>query len=289
MRHPVFRLLLAGAFVVLAAMAISQEAQTGGQNGAQQQGNYQSMTPEQRASATRAFLGLGAAPDRVAAERGAPLYQQNCAFCHGQQARGATGSSLITSDEVLGDDHGEHLVPFLKRGRPEKGMPAFATMSDDQLKDIGEFVHMQVEDVANRGAYHVLNVLVGTEEKGRQYVAAHCIPCHAPGSFAHISARFRTPEQLQKGWIWPARAGDSSLEVTASVKMPGGVTAAGRITQISDFRITLVDAAGQTKVIDLNLDVQVQMKDPLAAHQAMIMTLTNNDMHNVTAYLDTLK
>jgi hypothetical protein len=31
------------------------------------------------------------------------------------------------------------------------------------------------------------------------------------------------------------------------------------------------------------------MKDPLAAHQEMIMTLTNEDMHNVTAYLETLK
>jgi cytochrome c oxidase cbb3-type subunit 3 len=196
---------------------------------------------------------------------------------------------LITSDVVLADDHGEHLVPFLKKGRPEKGMPAFATMLDDQLKDIGEFVHLQVEDVANRGTYHVLNVLVGTEEKGRQYVAGHCIPCHVPGSFAHIGARFRTPEQLQKGWLWPMRSGDSSLETTAIVKMPGGATAVGRVTQISDFHITLVDRSGQTQVIDRKKGVQVQMKDPLASHQEMIMTITNDDMHNVTAYLDTLK
>ena len=70
------------------------------------------MTPEQRAAATRAFLGLGQEPDKAAAARGTPLFQQNCAFCHGPQARGATGPSLITSDEVLGDDHGEHLVPY---------------------------------------------------------------------------------------------------------------------------------------------------------------------------------
>jgi len=31
------------------------------------------------------------------------------------------------------------------------------------------------------------------------------------------------------------------------------------------------------------------MKDPLAPHQAMIMTLKNDDMHHVTAYLETLK
>ena len=128
------------------------------------------------------FSVFGAQPDRAAAARGAPLFQQNCAFCHGPQARGAEGPSLITSDVVLGDDHGEHLVPFLKKGRPEKGMPSFASVSDDQLKDIAEFLHLQVEDVANRGAYHVLNILVGDPAKGQAYVAANCMSCHTAGN-----------------------------------------------------------------------------------------------------------
>jgi cytochrome c oxidase cbb3-type subunit 3 len=289
MRYPVYRAMLAGAFVVLAGIAISQEASTGDQNGAKQRVPYQNMTPEQRAAATRTFLGLGAEPDKEAAERGAPIYQQSCAFCHGPQAHGATGASLITADEVLKDDHGEHLVPFLKKGRPEKGMPAFATMSDDQLKDISEFVHLQVEEVANRGTYQVLNVLMGVEEKGRQYVAGRCVPCHAPGAFTHISSKFHSPEQLQRGWIWPARDGDTSSASTAIVKMPDGGTTTGRVTQVSDFRITLVDRTGEIHTIDRKPGVKVEMKDPLAAHQEMIMTLTNEDMHNVTAYLETLK
>jgi cytochrome c oxidase cbb3-type subunit III len=289
MRRPVYRAMLAGTFVVLAGIAISQEASTGDQNGAQKHVPYQNLTPEQRAAATRTFLGLGAEPDKEAASRGAPLYQQSCAFCHGPQAHGATGSSLITADEVLKDDHGEHLVSFLKKGRPEKGMPAFAAMSDDQLKDISEFVHLQVEEVANRGAYHVLNLLVGVEEKGRQYVAGHCVPCHAPGAFAHIDSKFRSPEQLQRGWIWPARTEDGSPAATATVKMPDGGTISGRVTQVSDFRITLEDHAGKPHTIDRKPGVKVEMKDPLAAHQEMIKTLANEDMHNVTAYLETLK
>jgi cytochrome c oxidase cbb3-type subunit III len=289
MRHPVFHAMLAGAFAVLAAIAISQEAQTGDQNGAKQQETYQNTTPEQRASATRAFLGLGPEPDKAAAVRGAPLYQQNCAFCHGQQARGATGSSLVTSDEVLRDDHGEHLVPFLKKGRPEKGMPAFATMQEDQLRDISEFVHLQVEDVANRGTYHVLNVLVGNEERGREYVASHCIPCHAPGAFAHISDRFQRPEQLQRDWISPSRSGVDARAITATVKTTNGDLFTGRVTQISDFRITLVDRSGQMQVIDRKPRVEVQIKDPLAPHLEMMNSLTNDEMHDVTAYLETLK
>ena len=209
MRHRVFPALFAAGLVVVAGIAGSQETQTGAQEGAQSPTNYQAMTPEQRAAATRTFLGLGQEPDKAAAARGTPLFQQNCAFCHGPQARGATGSSLITSDEVLGDDHGEHLVVFLKKGRPEKGMPAFATMSDDQLTDIAEFLHLQVEEVANRGTYHVLNILVGSATKGQAYVTEHCLSCHTAETFAHIGSRFRSPEQLQRGWIWPVRPNDS--------------------------------------------------------------------------------
>jgi cytochrome c oxidase cbb3-type subunit 3 len=291
MRHPVLPVMLVAGFVMFAEVLIGQEVQTGDQNGARPQVQYQNMTPEQRAAATRAFLGLGAVPDKEAAARGTPLYQQTCAFCHGPQAHGATGPSLITSDEVLGDDHGERLVAFLKKGRPEKGMPAYATMTDDQLKDITEFVHLQVEEVANRGAYRVLNILVGDAKKGQAYVAVHCMSCHAAETFAHFGSKFRSPEQLQRGWIWPTRpagSGDGSLAVTATVKTPDG-TVSGQVTQVSDFRITLVDRAGQTHAIDLAPGVTVEMKDPLAAHQEIVMTLANDDMHNVTAYLETLK
>jgi mono/diheme cytochrome c family protein len=292
MRHRVFPALFAAGLVVVAGIAGSQETQTGAQEGAQSQTTYQAMTPEQRAAATRAFLGLGPEPDKVAAARGTPLFQQNCAFCHGPQARGATGSSLITSDEVLGDDHGEHLVAFLKKGRPEKGMPAFATMSDDQLTDIAEFLHLQVEEVANRGTYHVLNILVGNSAKGQVYVTEHCTSCHTAETFVHIGSRFRFPEQLQRGWIWPVRPNDSediSKAMVATVKTRNGRTIAGRVTQVSDFRITLVDRSGVTHVVERGPGLTVEIRDPLAAHQQMIMTLTNDDMHNVTAYLETQK
>lgn len=288
MRGPVMVAWLAG-WAMLAAFAIGQEAPTGDQPAAPRQTNYQNMTPEQRAAATREFLGLGARPDREAAVRGAPLFQQNCAFCHGPQARGATGPSLVTSDVVLGDDHGEHLAPYVKQGRPEKGMPAFAGMPDDQLKDIAEFLHLQVEEIANRGAYRVLNILVGNAAKGQAYAEAHCMSCHKAETFAHIASKFRSPEQLQRGWIWPSRSADGPLAITAKVKTRDGATIAGRVTQVSDFRITVVDAEGHSHAIERDQGVKVEINDPLAAHEPMITTLTNDDMHNVTAWLATLK
>ncbi len=242
------------------------------------------MTPEQRSASTREFLGLGAVPDRAAAARGAPLFEKNCAVCHGKAARGAMGPNLITSDRVLEDEHGEHLLPFLKKGSPEKGMPAFATLGDRQLKDITEFLHLQVENVANRGTYKVLNILVGNALKGKAYVAAHCMSCHTAETFSHIASRFRMPEQLQRNWVWPAR----NASMTADVKTSDG-TISGRVTQMSDFRITLVDKSGETHTVERGPGAEVKIHDRLAAHQQLVMTLANDDMHNVTAYLATLK
>lgn len=275
-------ILLAASMTAVLIAALAQDApQPTGQRGA--------ATPEQRAAATRAFLGLGPAPDKEAAARGAPLYQQNCAFCHGAQARGAEGPNLVVSDVVLGDDHGEHLTPFLKKGRPEKGMPGFPALSDDQLRDISEFVHLQVEDVANRGTYHLENIVVGNAEAGKAYVAKNCTnSCHTVASFDHIATKFRTPELLQRDWVWPNRPNDGSLAVTATVKTPDGVLS-GPITQISDFKVTLKDSTGQTHVIERGPGVSVETRDPLDPHQELIMTLKNDDLHNVTAYLETLK
>jgi cytochrome c oxidase cbb3-type subunit 3 len=297
MGHRLLNAIFAGGLALLATIAISQEAQDAapprnapGANAppAGGRGGFNG-TPEQRAAATRVFLGLGPEPDKAAAARGAPFFQQNCGFCHGPQGRGAEGPNLITSDVVLGDDHGEHLVPFLKKGRPEKGMPSFASVPDDQLKDIAEFIHLQVEEVANRGTYHVLDIVVGDAARGQAYVAANCMSCHTAETFSHIASKYRSPDQLQRTWVWPRRPTNNSLAITATVKTVDGATISGRVTQVSDFRITLVDHDGQTHVIDRGPGVDVQMKDPLAPHQAMIMTLKNDDLHNVTAYLETLK
>jgi mono/diheme cytochrome c family protein len=190
---------------------------------------------------------------------------------------------------VLGDDHGERLVPYVRKGRPDQGMPAFGSMAEDKLKDMAEFLHLQVEEVANRGGYQVLNILVGDKAKGEAYVEAHCGSCHASGTFAHIGSRFRSPEQLQRAWIWPPRSENARLAVSATVKTRDGNTVTGRVVQISDFRITLLDAEGHTHAIEREPGVEVGMRDPLAAHEPIVTTLSNDDMHNVTAYLASLK
>ncbi len=280
MMHRYLLATVVGGSVLLAAFGITQEARTQ---------NYRPMTPQQRAEATRKFLGLGPAPDKDMAAKGAPLFQQNCSFCHGPAARGAEGPDLVTSELVLDDVHGDKLLPFLKAGRPAMGMPSFGSMPDDQLKDIIEFIHLQVENVANRGTYQIKNILVGNAADGKTYVAENCMTCHKQSDFEHIAGKFRTPADLQRSWVWPERPGDPATSDTATVTLPDGGALEGQLKEISDFKVTLLDSAGETHVIERQPGVNVQAHDPLVAHEKLIMTLKNDDLHNVTAYLETLK
>src|SRR5215471_4615733 len=106
-----------------------------------------------RGGTTREFLGLGAAPDEAAAKKGEPLYKQNCATCHGQNARGAQGPNLVRSVVVLHDEKGADLGPLIKSGRPQAGMPGFPALSQEDLYNISQYLHLQVELAANRGTY----------------------------------------------------------------------------------------------------------------------------------------
>ena len=281
---------------LLACLALTALARAAGQASAPvtAQSQAQAPTPADAAAgaaragkSVREFLGLGPPPDAGAAKRGAPVFATNCAFCHGPLARGAEGPSLIYSELVLKDQQGALIAEFLKGGRPEKGMPAFSTLSDEQRHDVAEFLHQQIEDVANRGTFQVKNIVLGDPKKGATYVAAHCLRCHAvAGDLEGVASKWR-PIDLQRYWIMPPRTSDGRA-ITATVTGPQG-TWQGRVQQIDDFRVVLVEGSGLPVVITRDANVAVELHDPLAPHVAMVGNLADSDMINVTAYLETLK
>lgn len=283
-------LLLASGVTLLASIAFAQAQRPGG--------SIDDAAAAQRAAgrggpgaaeATRAFLGLGAAPDKVAAGRGAPVYAQNCAACHGPDARGGIGPNLLYSNQVLGDDHGEKLVPFLRAGRPDKGMPPFASLGDAALKDVAEFLHLQVENYANRGTYqNTNNVMAGDPKKGAAYFRANCTSCHSvTGDLKGVAARMR-PLELQKEMIFPTREGHPSRMLTARITSPLG-SADGRLTVYDDFTVAVIDKAGLTHAFARGPNVKVEVHDPLEWHRNFAFRLKDRDMTDLVTYLGTLK
>ena len=242
-----------------------------------------------RGAAIRDFLGLGAAPDAAAAERGGKLYQPNCAFCHGERATGADGPDLVRSTVVLHDEKGDLIGPVLLKGRADKGMPAFSALTGDQVRDIAEFLHLKVELAANRGTYHTLNVVTGDAKKGGAYFngAGGCNACHSPtGDLAHVASRY-PPEVLQNRFLWPGGFGSGVRRVT--VTLPDGETFSGTPKRLDDFTVSLTDASGNYHSWQRSNGVQVALEDRLAAHRQLLGKYTDADIHNLTAYLVTLR
>ncbi|HLK64158.1 MAG TPA: c-type cytochrome [Bryobacteraceae bacterium] len=241
---------------------------------------------------TREFLGLGPAPDEAAAAKGAPLYKQNCATCHGETARGAQAPSLVRSVLVLHDEKAEEIGPVIKNGRPQGGMPAFANLSQDDVYNISQFIHLQVELAANRGTYgttygSLRNQVTGDPKKGEEFFngAGGCKNCHSvTGDLAKIGAKFGQSSAMQSRFLWPTTPGP----LKATVTPPSGPAVTGTVRVLNDFDVAITDSAGEYHYWPRG-QVQVQVEDKLAGHRALLPKYTDADIHNLTAYLVTLK
>jgi len=234
----------------------------------------------------RQFLGLGPPPDQAAAQRGEKLFARNCAFCHGPKATGAEGPNLIRSTLVLHDEKGEQIGPFLLKGRPDKGMPAFASLTPDQVYDLAEFLHQRVYETANRWGYQVQNIVTGNSQAGRAFFEAHCTACHsATGDLAHIGSKY-PPADLQSVFLYPGTK--LHLPEKLVITLPTGEKVIGTLKRRDDFSISMIDNTGAVHSWPSDT-VTIQVENPLAGHLALLNVYTNADMHNLLAYLVTLK
>ena len=241
------------------------------------------QSSESRVEHGRQFLGLAAPADPVTAARGQKLFVQNCGFCHGPNATGAEGPDLLRSTVVLHDEKGETIGPVLLNGRPEKGMPSFASLTPEQVHDIAEFLHLRVEQAANRFGYKMQNVVTGNAAAGETYFRAHCARCHSPsGNLAHIAKKYE-PADLQARFLYPSGAAER-----VQITLPSGEVVSGTLKRSDDFEVSIWDSGGDYRSWRRD-QVRIEIDDPLRAHRELLSTYTDRDMHNVLAYLETLK
>jgi mono/diheme cytochrome c family protein len=227
--------------------------------------------------------------DNAAAERGRLLYTQHCINCHGNAAKGTErGPDLIRSAIVLRDRLGNGIGPAIRTGQGHQ-----AKLTDAQVVDLSHFLHQRVESIAsNRNARGTLNVVTGNAEAGRVFFngAGKCSTCHSPtGDLAGIATRIPVAVNLQQRFLFPSltRGGPKQVEVT--VTPAGGRAVSGALVRIDTFYVSLREASGEYQTIRRGPNVKVEVRDPLAAHHALLDQYTDADMHNVLAYLVTLK
>jgi len=243
--------------------------------------------------------------DEAAVARGRELQVARCGFCHGSNARGgASGPDLTRSAMVQEDENGKQLGDFLRVGRPERNMPKFE-LTDQELSDLATFLHATIHSIGNRGTYQILDIVTGDPKAGAAFFtgAGRCSSCHsAEGDLKGVGAKYE-PAVLQGRLLLPREpprwgpAGRGSPPyadrnaVKATVTLPSGESFTGALVRLTDFDVTIYDPATQQLRSWLRRDdvPKVVLTDPLQAHVDLLRKWTDPDMHNVTAYLVTLK
>jgi cytochrome c oxidase cbb3-type subunit III len=243
--------------------------------------------------------------DEAAANRGQQLFASTCGQCHGADARGAAkGPDLIRSLPVLHDRmqqlHGSDFIPLL-----QKPNHTF-NLTQAQVADISQFLTRAINRTLRSGGYYnqPSDLLSGDAKAGEAYFngAGGCNTCHSvTGDLAGIASKF-PPATLQQRIVFPQTGGfggrgrgaaaappDPRTRTQVTVTPSHGSAVTGTLVRIDDFDVTLQDSTGAYRTFARTPDTKVDVNDPYAAHVALLDKYTDADIHNLTAYLETLK
>jgi cytochrome c oxidase cbb3-type subunit 3 len=256
--------------------------------------------------------------DPAAIARGKALYEINCRACHGTDLRGGDmgGPNLLRSQLVLADQFGEGIGPVLLSGRQTPGMPVMPPVNfpPDDVKAVAAYIHSVAATMRGQGNPPpgaepvVLNIVVGDAAAGQAYFAAKCSACHSTtGDLAGIASRISDPTQLQNAWVSGSSGGGRGgrggrgggaagtgaperRQITVTVTQPNGQKIEGPLVRIDDFIVILTTADGMQRSFRRDGDVpKVEVRDPMDGHRNLLPGYTNKDIHDVTAYLVTVK
>ncbi len=238
--------------------------------------------------------------DQAAVERGKTVFEAQCSFCHGVNAKGGdSGPDLIRSVTVLDDEKADKIGPVILNGRPGKGMPKFPLKSD-QILDIATFLHQKVFDASQRSTYQIGNIVTGNAATGEAYFSQHCANCHSPtGDLKGVGAKYDAAT-LESRFLMPRVGGfeamfsnqppDPRTITHVTFTLANGKTYSGKLDSLDDFTVSLTTDDGDYYTFPRNGDSpKVVVHDPLQAHLDMLVKYTDTDIHNLTAYLVTLK
>ena len=211
------------------------------------------------------------------------------------------GPNLLRSQLALSDRDGEKIIPVIQGSLQSSGMPAIP-ISPEDAKAVAVYVRSVLATIGGQGkppgSLEPPTILVGNAVDGQTYFAAKCAGCHSvTGDLKGIAARISDPKTLQNTWVAGGGRGgrgrpsaSAAKPVTVTVTPPGGHPIEGRLLRIDDFVVTVQLPDRTSRSIRRDGDVpKVEVHDPLAPHRELFSIYTDKNIHDVTAYLVTLK
>ncbi len=259
--------------------------------------------------------------DPAAHDRGRALWASHCIDCHGSQARGSdTGPNIIRTKVVNFDRSaavaGTVLGPFLKAGHPTQSKKPSASFTDDEVVGLANFLRQRVNDTM-RGSplFTVGDIVVGDPKAGQAYFngAGGCAACHnaTARNLAGVATRIPEPVDLQQRMLFPggggrgrgrgappaapagggraaAPAADRNA-ITVTITPASGATMSGVLVEESDFYITLREPDGTVRVVRRAPGLKITKTNPMQAHIDLLDRVSDKQIHDLVAYLETLK
>jgi cytochrome c oxidase cbb3-type subunit 3 len=226
---------------------------------------------------------------------GEVAFGAQCGFCHGKDtAGGESGPDLTRSELVAQDSHGDKAGPMIRAGRPNAGMPAFNSFSENELNSIVAFIHSQMEKFAKLGggrrSVDPSDLATGDAAAGLRYFVGdgNCSSCHnsSTGDLAGIGKRLQGLNLLRR-MLYPT-GNSPAAQQRATFTLPSGQTVVAPVAAEDEFAVTILNPLGARQTFQRSA-VKVKVDDPLSAHFDRLGKYTDTDMHNVYAYLETLK
>jgi len=263
--------------------------------------------------------------DPASVARGDVLYNSlACSSCHGPLGLGgAAGAADLTKSALAQTpDTGRTLAAFLQVGRPELGMPPVArALTPAEAADLSAKIRSLAPPPAPPQATaggraagpplpaalagQDLSIVIGDPKLGKAYFNSRegrCSSCHAvedgkaspAANLAHVATKYKAEKDLQQQWMLPGRDVNWSPRkdntVTAVATFADGHEVRGFLTSVSDFKLVVRDAAGKVTIVPrADGEPKVRLEDRIQAHIDLMDVYQDNDIHNLTAYLTSLK
>ena len=176
-------------------------------------------------------------------------------------------------------------------------MPKFP-LTSDQVADLATFLHSFTVAGYDTSRQRPATIVVGNAAAGEAVFKTKCASCHSTtGDLRGLASKLEDPRVLQQTWLMPGsgggRGGAPPVQVkptTVTVTLASGEKIEGRLDRIDDFVVSLTTADGARRTFRTAGDTpKVEIHEPLQPHRDLLRVYSDTDIHNVTAFLVTLK
>ena len=219
------------------------------------------------------------------------------------------------------DVAGSVLGPFLKAGHPTQSQKPSASFTDEEVVALANFLRQRVNDTM-RGSplFTVGDIVTGDAKAGEAYFNGdgECATCHnatdaQPGGRVDADSRTRRsaaahalPDGRRTGTrprrtrgpacrgVDPAAAAQAQAAadrnaVKVTIAPASGAPMSGVLVEESDFYVTLRESDGTVRVVRRAPGMKITKTNPMQAHIDLLDRVSDKQIHDLVAYLETLK